>query len=1200
MSTELSKIDSIINGFDFAKDKDKVFTYIEFVKMFGFEHNSDTFINFYKEYVTQWAAVKKEEITLSDEEFVLTKMIEILKSITLDYSSYEEQDFIANIDLTNKDHLKALIAIYSRKIRQITEFYRKKRNESVLIVNRNSFKGAAKSIQEIIYEKVFDYLFSDRNIVPSYVNIKRDLLISVENYVDVYSEYFDIPRNRQFTDKTREEMLSANMNDVDYRVYLEVELVISEILFSGNVYLEEIPLIAQLGMDLSQNCVGDMLALKRNLTANTTINQVPLNEQVALKRRLYEKFLGCDLYYLYVDLQGNIQMDVLCRANNPSGNLLNCGTADTATIENEQLELLSHIGLFFKPDKTSILKVNAKSFEWSVDTDVIQPDTMYVFPDPSKYGDIGNNKSSQYPLIMEYKLDYDIKNMSSGEACDDPLMFISDQGWRSYYSKQDDDFKLVDNNNYEYSFTYLANQGFIHKYQTDAWGNQFGILKGCNVEYLYSDNGEKIGIKSITLPQNHMRNEFTYNDTELNNNDAILLNGGYFEDPFYRGEMIQLEGSDDFVWGYKGNVNDTRPFNFSKTIIIDDYYNWSGLKINLDSFYYPDHTNNSINCGQFGSHRKVQYVDNFQNVGSHYEYIQENDAIIKEVLLPFLSQNVFEDPDYEIFIDNTPWDEYDNLGGELYIKLCNSLYGKPQKFNEVFTWVNLDDEKITNIHIINKTLILETKTKIKFVPYFYDGNTISNTLGLKEMLEIDKSKFIATKIIYVENEKKFYIFQLDYCTLDDESELSQLNKNDATIQIKNYRRFLLPRFYQFDPINYTIKDVVHFSDPFYITDYENKNLNRCKLWKDYLETKENIINEDSNSKLKIDLLSQKESEYSNLRDFEIFYRGGELKVKTFDFTFNSSLGIFLLSISIHDTNNTPYVYDYKFKLLDTKTFNDSLKSDVFTLKNDGVSFKWNNKINPYSFSVYPPNFKSLGENSIFEYNEKNDFGEDDSFFNGNKYKAKFDLVENDYAQFDQKYHVGHENHLKWFSTIDDTFGNNVTCDFSSDCFISDGESVFERQEFIKTACDLLFTIDDYIRHGENKCEVRIRKLEAEGLMNKEYDFLDNGLQPFLGQEIKQHPRWYEVFFGRDIIETITVHADSFGNVYGYCTIPFEYKGFKAVGEGKKRIVTGDLRLCLYGTAKNIKAEAHMNVFDITGIDGDYVPPVIPDDVNNNT
>jgi hypothetical protein len=73
-------------------------------------------------------------------------------------------------------------------------------------------------------------------------------------------------------------MLTANMNDVDYRMYLEIELVVSEILFSGNVMLEEIPLIAQLGIDLSQNCVGDMLALKNSLVANTTINQVDLNE----------------------------------------------------------------------------------------------------------------------------------------------------------------------------------------------------------------------------------------------------------------------------------------------------------------------------------------------------------------------------------------------------------------------------------------------------------------------------------------------------------------------------------------------------------------------------------------------------------------------------------------------------------------------------------------------------------------------------------------------------------------------------------------------------------------------------------------------------------------------------------------------------------------------------------------------------------
>jgi hypothetical protein len=293
-------------------------------------------------------------------------------------------------------------------------------------------------------------------------------------------------------------MLTANMNDIDYRMYLEIQLVVSEMLFSGNVMLEEIPLIAQLGMDLSQNCVGDMLALKNTLLQNTTINQVDINEQIALKRRLYQKFLGCDLWYLYVDLQGNIKIDLLCKANNPTGNLLNCGMPDTATIQADSFELLSHIGLFFKPDKTSILKVNAKDYTWTVDEDKLTEDTVYIFPDPNKYGDIGNNKSSSYPLIMEYKLDYDIKNLSSGEAANDPMLWITDQGWASYYSKQDDDFKIHSNDDYEYAFTWLANQGYLYSYQTDIWGNQLGLLKGSNVTYKTDEEGNTV-IDKITL-----------------------------------------------------------------------------------------------------------------------------------------------------------------------------------------------------------------------------------------------------------------------------------------------------------------------------------------------------------------------------------------------------------------------------------------------------------------------------------------------------------------------------------------------------------------------------------------------------------------------------------------------------------------------------------------------------------------------------
>lgn len=90
MKSTLDDFVSIINGHVFANDKDRVFTYIEFVKQSGYENDPNVFINQYKDYLCKWANIKNSETKVSDEDFVANKLIEILKSITLDYSSYEE------------------------------------------------------------------------------------------------------------------------------------------------------------------------------------------------------------------------------------------------------------------------------------------------------------------------------------------------------------------------------------------------------------------------------------------------------------------------------------------------------------------------------------------------------------------------------------------------------------------------------------------------------------------------------------------------------------------------------------------------------------------------------------------------------------------------------------------------------------------------------------------------------------------------------------------------------------------------------------------------------------------------------------------------------------------------------------------------------------------------------------------------------
>ena len=1015
MNPELSDIKSIINNYPYAKDKQNVFTYIEFVKIFGYQNDINTFLTTYKEYLTRWASIKKQSITLDDSAFVFSKLVDTLKSITLDYSSYEEQDFIANIDLTNKSHLKALTALYSRKIREITEFYRKKRNEAPLIVRKNSMKGSTKSIQEVIYEKVFDFIFSNRNVVKSYKDIKRDLLVSIQTYIDTYSQYFDIPRQKEFTDESRAEMLTANMNDVDYRMYLEIQLVVSQMLFSGNVMLEEIPLIAQLGMDLSQSCVGDMLALKNTLLQNTTINQVDINEQIALKRRLYQKFLGCDLWYLYVDLQGNVKMDMLCKAYNPTGNLLNCGTPDTATIQSDSLELMSHIGLFFKPDKTSILKINAKDYTWTVDESKLIEDTVYIFPDPNKYGDIGNNKSSLYPLIMEYKLDWDIKNLSSGEAKDDPMLWITDQGWASYYSKQDQDFKIYNNDNYEYAFTYLANQGYLFNYQKDIWGNQFGLLKGSNVTYKTDEDGKIITdedgnpiIDKITLVNKYNSTQMKNGTNDDGSSKPILLNGGYMEDPFYQGtfgkKIIEngwrdkanevpfiavfddklktyrrlLENQDtngkktcyirsirygvsqqqvklnpEFyekysliktTWVYQGLESNAHPFNFDKNFRMSQTYNWSGLSIlNPPKFYLSTYDNNFVNYGFFGAHNAITYEDHFQVVDENKRDLGEQDNIITEVITPFLSINLLDQVNKnhnDIIIQTTSasFEQMKQANGDLFVKLTDSIQSKPRKLQDVFTWLANEIEKgVIDFQIIHQTIIIQTEKEIIFSPYKWDGTTITNPLGIKQMYKLQKGDYLTTKLLYNEVDQMFYILQLEKLDL----------------KFQQNRRFILPKIYKFNPRTYDIIELINFYDVAYKQDYIDAKIQRLGLFSSYVEQKEKLTKGDKRGLLKKYL--QKKQKVK-IFDFQIPYFNQEVEIGQVAWSYNNSLGVYLIAFLINDKNDTPYIHEYKFKVQSLEYLHDSLISNIYTIKNlneDQVYYRYNNDIYATEIAMIP-------------------------------------------------------------------------------------------------------------------------------------------------------------------------------------------------------------------------------------------------------
>lgn len=706
MLEELSQIISIINKSVNAKDTSRVFTFIEFIKEYGYDNDANTFLNLYNEYVIEWNKVKKEfeNSIKSDKDIIRESLIETLKTIVISYSSYEEQDFIANIDWTNEEHKKAIIPFFASKIKKVCDFYKHKRNEAHLIVNKNSLRGTKKSIEEIVYDKIIDFYFDNKELRPSISELQKNLNVSLEQYVDVYSDYFDIPRHKKPSDESRVEMLSANMNDVDYKDYLEIDKTISEILYPNEVYLIEIPLVAESILDLSAACVGDKLDLREKLISEATVNRIALSDQIALKRRLYEKFLGCDLYYIYCDENKNVTFDILTKADNPSGNLLNASRADTATTESEQLKLLSQIGLFFKPEKTSILKVSADNFTWQIDESKLIADSFYVFPDPTKYGDIGANKDANYPLVMEYKLDSNIKNLSSGAAKDDPMNYICNVTWNSYYTKQDEDYKLIDNKDFKYSFTSLMNIGLLTNYQRDIYGNEYGLI----VKPSSSD----------FLPKLHKVPGGTSQETTTNNKKHLLLNGGYFIDPRYRNKKD------------KNGEKVLQEFPYDEKIRINDTYNWSGIKLNEDySINYPTLFSQEINIGNFSSHQGITYEDHYNtklnaltDKESYSEIADINDSKFKTEAIGLETYDI------------TPYG--------LYYKSADSLSSP----------LEIIETEIKNFHIINDLLIIEGDT-ISF--YKIEASGDRNKLEINNIDDDYKNSYLY-KMLYSEKHNSLY------------------------------------------------------------------------------------------------------------------------------------------------------------------------------------------------------------------------------------------------------------------------------------------------------------------------------------------------------------------------------------------------------------------------------------------------------------
>lgn len=478
-----------VSSYDYL-DSQSAFTFFDFLKHINVNSTPLQVNDLYIEYLKEWNNKKNSTISINDT--IKTRYVELLKEITLKYTTTDEKRFLSNIDFNDPSELDIVIPFYSKKINEICDFYKEKRDRLKFKIEKNKIKGNSTSIEKAIYEKITDIVFSDVLEIGTYQNnidyntLLNELDIEIEELYDLYTNYLDNDPNSGYSNydtntELRKKLYSANINSIDANIFLNFDKAVANQIFEDvRVFLVEFGKLFTINYNISDvnlNCKPDDKLY--NLVNSTKPKAQRL---VELKNSLIKKYIGSDFYYITTGSTiTDVTSGVLFKADNPSGNLLNRHFPTTATVEEESdLQSCRRVGLFFTPEKNSILYFSTPEKKYKIDQTKLEANKLYIFPDPELYGNTSGLRKTydyEYPLIHIADYTKSIKNFSNGYVEGDIKSSPSSQDFYSYFSRSQTSDKKTGKSGLTTNFSSIYNKGIVSQWATDIYGNGFSLFK---------------------------------------------------------------------------------------------------------------------------------------------------------------------------------------------------------------------------------------------------------------------------------------------------------------------------------------------------------------------------------------------------------------------------------------------------------------------------------------------------------------------------------------------------------------------------------------------------------------------------------------------------------------------------------------------------------------------------------------------------
>jgi hypothetical protein len=515
-------------------DNFQPFSFFEYLKYSKQVATPEQFTQGYNDYLQQWYLQTNETPAVQTNE-IRQRYVDLLRDIAINFTTIDEKRFLSNLDYDDASDLAIAIPFYAQKLKDICLFYAKKREAIKSRSQEVRIKGSTTSIEKTVFQNIIDYLYAAEDegaINIDLQQIAQTLQIDVVDYFDTYSNYFDLdpsatPDDLQITNELRRKYFTSNVNTISAQLFLGFSNAVLADIFATPFYLKEI------GAGLVIN--PQRFIEKTLFDFNCEINPIAellnadtqaLSSTYALKRKLVQKYIGTDFYYLSTNSQSQFVSGTLFKAENACGNLVNKRFVTTATVPEDQLKTAQQLGLFFRPDKMGVLQFAAPSKSYYVNQGSLKPNHVYVFPDPNIYGNVTNFYFSNLPYPLQFAIDYsgNVKKLDAGLAYGYIKSSEYLQNFFAYFSEPL--YINADTHNasaFDVHLQRVFDEGIFTQYKQDVYGNEFGLLKDVKRYNQNINNINNINSKCITI-DGHV-----FNDVEQGFGfDYAIVDDDYF------------------------------------------------------------------------------------------------------------------------------------------------------------------------------------------------------------------------------------------------------------------------------------------------------------------------------------------------------------------------------------------------------------------------------------------------------------------------------------------------------------------------------------------------------------------------------------------------------------------------------------------------------------------------------------------------